>query len=153
MGVSSITLGRPWMYDHDAILYGRSNSCSFTHNGKKIVIHFIPPKDNIKKGTSHLKDKKLGMNLISAKELECELSGGAPIWVLSIREVQDPPIKEQPQEVTKVSEEFKDVFLEDLPNQLSPLRDIQHAIDLVLSSTLPNLPHYRMNPTEHSEMQ
>ena len=70
MGVSSIILGRPWLYDHDAILYGRSNSYSFTHNGKKIMINFSLPKDNIKRGSIHLKDKKQGMNLISAKELE-----------------------------------------------------------------------------------
>ena len=117
------------------------------------MINSSSPKDNIKRGTSHLKDKKLGMNLINAKELEHELSEGAPIWVLSTREVQDPPLKEQPQEVTRVLEDFQDVFPEDLPNHLPPLRDIQHAIDLVPGSTLPNLPHYRMNPTEHSEMQ
>jgi len=33
------------------------------------------------------------------------------------------------------------------------MRDIKHVIDLVLGSTLPNLPHYHMNPAEHVELQ
>ena len=49
-------------------------------------------------------------------------------------------------------DEFADVFLEDLPDQLSPMCDIQHAIDLVPGASLSNLLHYRMNPTEHAEL-
>jgi len=48
--------------------------------------------------------------------------------------------------------EFVDVVPEEIPSELPPLRDIQHVIDLVPSSQLPNLPHYRLNPTECEEL-
>ena len=50
-------------------------------------------------------------------------------------------------------DDFKDVVPDELPYDLPLMRNIQHAIDLVPGATLPNLPHYRMNPTEHLELQ
>ena len=49
--------------------------------------------------------------------------------------------------------EVVDVFPEDLPDKLPPMLDIQHAIDLALGASLPDLPHYRMNPTKHTELK
>jgi len=49
--------------------------------------------------------------------------------------------------------EFQDVFPEELLNELPPLRDIQHCIDLASSAILPNRPHYRMSPMEQDELR
>jgi hypothetical protein len=44
-------------------------------------------------------------------------------------------------------------FHSELPDALPPMRDVQHVIDFVPEAILPNLPHYRMNPSEHAELQ
>lgn len=57
-----------------------------------------------------------------------------------------------PPKVGPILREFQDIFPEDQPNELSPMHDIQQAIDMVPRATLSNLPHYRMNPIEHAEL-
>lgn len=49
-------------------------------------------------------------------------------------------------------EEFRDIMPGEVLNQLPPRREVQHAIHLIPGSTLPNLPHYRMSPTENEEL-
>ncbi|XP_013628485.1 PREDICTED: uncharacterized protein LOC106334699 [Brassica oleracea var. oleracea] len=49
--------------------------------------------------------------------------------------------------------EYKDVFPDDSPVGLPPIRGIEHQIDLVPGATLPNRPAYRTNPVETKELQ
>ena len=81
------------------------------------------------------------------------MSEGSPVWMLAAREVREDSKVNYPKEVASLLSEIHDVFLEDLPDYLPPMRNIQHAIDLVPGSTLPNLPHYMLNPNEHAELQ
>ena len=57
-----------------------------------------------------------------------------------------------PMELSDLLNEFQDIMPAEIPNQLPPMREIQHAIDLIPGSTLPNVPHYRMSPTENEEL-
>ena len=61
--------------------------------------------------------------------------------------------EEVPVEAKGLIKGFADVFPVELPDELPPLRDIQHQIDLMPRSNLPNRPHYRINPKEHEELR
>ena len=139
-------------YDLDVTLHRRSNSCSFMFKGKKIVLNPLKPKPiNMSKKTEAPKAK--GLNIISPKAFERVVVQESIVFVLVARELHGETREEQPEEVKSVLQEFKDVFPEELPDHLPPMRDIQHAIDFVLRATLPNLPHYRMSSAEHDELQ
>ena len=38
MDIDSIILGRPWLYDNDVRIHGRTNECSFMFKNKKIIL-------------------------------------------------------------------------------------------------------------------
>ena len=58
-----------------------------------------------------------------------------------------------PSVAVSLMQEFDDVFAEDIPNGLPPLKGIEHQIDLVPGASIPNRPAYRSNPEETKELQ
>uniref|UniRef100_A0A2N9ESP7 Reverse transcriptase domain-containing protein n=1 Tax=Fagus sylvatica TaxID=28930 RepID=A0A2N9ESP7_FAGSY len=51
------------------------------------------------------------------------------------------------------AQEYEDVFPNDVPSGLPPIRGIEHQIDFVPGATIPNRPTYRSNPEETKELQ
>ena len=48
VGVCSVLLGRPWLYDRDVAQYGRTNRCVFYFGGNKQVWQpFVPPQQRL----------------------------------------------------------------------------------------------------------
>ena len=58
-----------------------------------------------------------------------------------------------PLDVSHVLQEFGDVFPEEVPAGLPPLRGIEHQIDFIPGASLPNRAPYRTNPDETKEIQ
>ena len=48
--------------------------------------------------------------------------------------------------LSSLLQEFQDVFPDELPPGLPPLRGIEHRIDLIPEAPLPNKAPYRVNP-------
>ena len=153
MDASSIILGRPWLYDFDVILYGRSNSCTFIYEGQKIRIKPIEPKPKISFKKNKVQDKPKSLHLVDAKTMARDVQRKSIIFALVATDSSTEPPLDTPSEAVPILAEFSQVFPAELPDHLPPLRDIQHAIDLVPRATLPNLPHYRLNPTEHAKLK
>jgi hypothetical protein len=57
-----------------------------------------------------------------------------------------------PRAITNLLQEFKDIFLAEIPPGLPPLRGIEHQIDLIPGVTLPNHVAYRTNLEETKEI-
>ena len=44
MNVGHVILGRPWLFDMDVALWGKSNTCAFNHEGQLIKLISSQPK-------------------------------------------------------------------------------------------------------------
>ena len=55
--------------------------------------------------------------------------------------------------VVSLLQDYEDVFLEDTPQGLPPIRGIEHQIEFVPGAAIPNRPAYRSNPEETKELQ
>jgi len=72
------------------------------------------------------------------------------VWAKSLLQVEGLDLLRQ---IMELLEEFKDVFPNELPKGLPPIRGIEHQIDLVLGASFPNRPAYRCNPEEAKKIQ
>lgn len=139
-----LVTGRPWHYDVDA---GRDNTFMFWWLKKKIVLlpqsssldplikEDKPVFSSVKESIFHTEAKKEGF--VIALMVKGQSEAAASI----------PPLAQQ------VMDDFPDFTPDELPDELAPMRNMQHHIDLMPGTSLPNFPHYHMSPAEDSELQ
>jgi hypothetical protein len=79
-----------------------------------------------------------------------------PIFVLLYKEASfnaNELDKSLPSVVASLLQEYVDVFSNDVPSGLPPVRGIEHQIDFVPCATIPNRPACRSNLEETKELQ
>ena len=78
---------------------------------------------------------------MQSRQVFSRIKGNKPEICFSGQEEVTPPA-EIPKKMRSLLEEFKGVVHGELPEEISPMRDIQHPIK---KASLTNLPHCRMN--------
>ncbi|XP_022876875.1 uncharacterized protein LOC111395090 [Olea europaea var. sylvestris] len=160
MVVAHVLLGRPWLYDHDVKHFERDNTYEFVHNGKPIRLLPTKPFDPSKRPPPKTTptcatSTKNRIQVLSHKAFELEAHDTGLMFALVTKACSQPTTEANSDRLlvtTPLLEEFSAVMPDDLLDEFPPIRDIQHAIDLVPGSQLPNRPHYRMNPTERVKL-
>ncbi|CAL8085705.1 unnamed protein product [Prunus armeniaca] len=145
MDACHILLGRPWQFDRKATHDGYKNTYTFIKDGTKVILGPSQSEFNVK-------STKIGAGSFLTKgEFLKEAEESGDMYMLMVKE-SNPDVLNFPKELTPLLQEFNDVIPEELPAGLPPMRDIQHRIDLIPGSTLPNKSHYRMSPLEYEEL-
>ena len=134
----------------DAKHLGRKNTYQLEKEGVRYTLLPIVEKNQ----TKAFEVERRNFLTITHKHTEfvreCRDTQEVYLLVVKGESVSEPlKVNQIPMEVQRLLEEFHDVVLKELPNEIPPMRDIQHHIDLILGANLPNLPHYRMSPREN----
>ncbi|XP_074278562.1 uncharacterized protein LOC141602155 [Silene latifolia] len=153
MDACHILLGRPWQFDRDVLHRGRCNEYELKDKGKRIVLKPLPPQNSRVAATNTV--PKAGMSLlIGERDVERAIDSGERVFLLVAKENSSCNVVLQENDrVEKLLTEFSDVFPDELPAGLPPIRGIEHQIDLIPGSSLSNKAAYRCNPEETKELQ
>jgi hypothetical protein len=154
MEACSLLLGRPWQYDTDSLHHGRTNHYSLMFKGKKIIPHPMSPEQIVKVDIArakqqqqqpHIQNKiklKAPILLATKSDFDDVRDDNLPCYALvcshMLFSLVDAPSLDIPPAVTKLLQDYADVFLKELPPGLPPIRDIEHQIDLIPGTQLPN---------------
>lgn len=156
MDACHILLGRLWRFDREATHRGKDNTYSFEFKGRTITLLPSPEQqltdELLSLSTSQSRQEK-SLLVLPKAAFEEHLWDAQVVWALVFTPVASTETVQVPREFQPLLSDFNDVFPSDLPMELPHLRYIQHHIDLLPNSALPNCPHYRMSPQEHDELR
>ncbi|KAK1619641.1 hypothetical protein QYE76_025158 [Lolium multiflorum] len=180
MTVCHLLLGRPWLYDRSVQHNGRANTYHLEYKGKKINLQPMSPQQIVNESRQKIEvnledaplDRRENCNVVSDITKSERVNSLVSLATKEdMREFSEDPtamplvllyrgtvlvsndMTPLPLGVSNVLQEFGDVFPEEVPAGLPPLRGIEHQIDLIPGASLPNRAPYRTNPEETKEIQ
>ncbi|KAL3726789.1 hypothetical protein ACJRO7_031655 [Eucalyptus globulus] len=152
MEACHLLLDRLWQFDINAMHDGRKNTYSLHKEQKCITLLPLSPYSihNNQPGEGNTCKENL---FLSETRVERAISKQKNVFALLVVEKKSEIERPIHPKMHCLLKEFAYVFPEDLPLGLPPIRGIEHQIDLIPGSPLPNKPAYRCNPEDTKELQ
>eukprot|EP00253_Pinus_taeda_P015516 PITA_15516 len=136
-------------FDRSAVHDGKTNCYKFVKDGIKHTL--VPIKEETTAGASGVKALLLGGKEFIKPIEDSEISFAV---IRRPREVVlHTQVSDLLEEVQRLLQDFGDIVVDDLPNELPPRRGISHCIDFIPGASLPNKAAYRMSPKDHEEIR
>ncbi|KAK9756103.1 hypothetical protein RND81_01G073500 [Saponaria officinalis] len=98
MDACHILLGRPWEFDRDIVHFGRSNTYSFRHEGRRVTLTPLVPSITNRTGPKIKKNPRESL-LLRGAEFEKEAQKRGFIYALITKEVRAIQIHETEQDI------------------------------------------------------
>ncbi|GJV00992.1 RNA-directed DNA polymerase [Tanacetum coccineum] len=137
MDAAHILLGRLWHFDRKTKHDGFQNTYSFKKDGVNITLVPFDSRQTQTEGSNFFMKKTDIKGLVKTSPY---------VFTLVVVE-ENEIISEALLPVHPLHKEFADVIPDDIPPRLPDIRDIQHYIDFIPGSAIPNRPAYRVNPS------
>ncbi|KAK1650348.1 hypothetical protein QYE76_068153 [Lolium multiflorum] len=173
MTVCHLLLGRPWLYDRSVQHNGRANTYHLEYKGKKINLQPMSPQQIVNESRQKIEvnledasiDRRENCNVVSDITKSERVNSLVSLATKEdMREFSEDPtamplvllyrgtvlvsndMTPLPLGVSSVLQEFGDVFPEEVPAGLPPLRGIEHQIDLIPEHRCPIGRHIALIP-------
>jgi hypothetical protein len=125
-------------------------------NGKEVDLLPLSSQqfreDQLQSQQKEVKSRK-GLLLAKKGDIKWTLASTGAVFMIWTKQLLQVEGLDLPRQIKELFEEFKDVFPDELPKGLPPIRGIEHQIDLVSGASLSNRLAYRCNPEKAKEIQ
>ncbi|XP_024013377.1 uncharacterized protein LOC112087736 [Eutrema salsugineum] len=158
MQAGHLLLGRPSQFDRETKHDGRTNMYTFMHNKRKVSLAPLTPSQVHDLQMQILKEKENHSKsnfLVQHSHVRRAIASKHTMLLMIFKELLSAGFGELylPPEIVILLDRFKDVFPDEMPEGLPPIRGIEHQIDFIPGAALPNKPAYRMSPEESKELE
>nr|XP_027122226.1 uncharacterized protein LOC113739186 [Coffea arabica] len=143
-----------WQIDKEVTFDGITNKYSFKQGDKRIVLVPLTPIQVREDQESLIKESELENEKIKIEKAESGIENDKAEKIerkktYEVLVVTSDLNNTLPSSIVSLLQDYEDVFSDEIPNGLSPIREFEHQIDLVPDAPLPN----KMGPDETKELQ